>query len=628
MSCENCGSCSTENGTPKGCGDKGNCGTGGCNKLNTFDWLSDIEQPDNQAFDIVEIGFKNNARKEFFKKPAYLHLVLGDSVLVESTGGFDVGSVSLSGELVKLQMQKKRVRESSNFPPILRRANERDLERLVEVRSLEKDILIQARAVSRQLNLDMKIGDVEFQGDGRKITFFYTSEGRVDFRELIRIYAKEFKVKIEMRQIGARQESARLGGIGTCGRELCCSTWLADFKSVSTVAARYQNLAINQSKLSGQCGRLKCCLNYELKTYLDALRDIPRNIERLETERGLAVMVKMDIFKKIMYFGYKQPFGVTDIQPLPIEQVRLIHQLNKEGLKPVALNQLTSDALPVDFHQKLNGEQQDKRARHREQGQNLHKQIAENVQTQEDEAIVLPAMNERRKKKTVGTNPNPNPNSKNPNPNIKNKPVKNTEKIGLEMEDTEPNPTVNVENQNIENSQNTEKKPVKTQNPQQTPRQRTPNHNANAKNPNYKPKPSNMEKTGLDISNKEQNPAIHVDNQNTENPQNVENKPVKNPNSQQTPRQRTPNHNANAKNPNYKPKLTNMEKTGLDISSKEQNPAIHVDNQNTENPQNIENKPVKNPNSQQNRRNNQRPPRNSQQNKTDFSTPPPPPTNE
>jgi len=641
MSCENCGSCSTENGTPKGCGDKGHCSSGGCNRLNTFDWLSDLELPDNQSFDIVEIGFKNNARKEFFKKPTHLHLVLGDNVLVESAGGFDIGSVSLSGELVRLQMQKKRIRENANFPAVLRHANERDMERLREVRSLEKDVLVQARAVARQLDLDMKIGDIEFQGDGRKLTFFYTSEGRVDFRELIRIYAKEFKVKIEMRQIGARQESARLGGIGTCGRELCCSTWLADFKSVSTVAARYQNLAINQSKLSGQCGRLKCCLNYELKTYLDALRDIPRNVERLDTERGLAVMVKMDIFKKIMYFGYKQQFGVTDIQPLPVDQVRLIHQLNKEGLKPVALNQLTNDEVPVDFAQVLNGNDQERRSRHREQGQNLHKQIADNEQSQDDEAIVLPAMSERKKKKPA--------NSKNKKPAVRTENAENT------AADNNPEKQQVVEAQNTENPTTEQRKP-NTEQRKNNSEQRRPNLEKQ-KNPNQNQRqnpPKNQDKTQNTTENTNdvvENQEVKNQNQ-PKNQQNRQNPPKNRPN----PKPKTENTNGentsteqsttNTENPNVEQRKSNQqnrqnppknrpnpkpktENTNGENTSTEQS-TTNTENPNAEQRKEQPKNQQKNPNQQPRRHNpnqNRRPPRSNEQqsNKTDSNNPPPPP---
>ena len=238
---------------------------------------------DSELYDIVEVSFKNGSRKSFYQNPPYVRAIIGDTVVVESASGYDVGRISLTGELVRLQMKKKKVSETTIFPKLIRLANNRDLEKLEDARALERDTMIRARAIARSLNLDMKLGDVEYQGDRRKATFYYTADGRVDFRELIRHYAKEFRVKIEMRQIGARQESSRIGGLGSCGRELCCSTWLTNFKSVTTGAARYQNLAINQSKLSGQCGRLKCCLNYELDTYMDALQDFPVKHERLYT---------------------------------------------------------------------------------------------------------------------------------------------------------------------------------------------------------------------------------------------------------------------------------------------------------------------------------------------------------
>jgi cell fate regulator YaaT (PSP1 superfamily) len=340
-----CSSCSSGGcGTPNGCGDKGHCSSGGCNKLNTFDWLSNMEQPEAATLDIIEVSFKNGIRKAFYRKPSYVYIVTGDMVAVEgSSGGYDIGRVSLMGELVRLQMKKKRVKPSASLPNVLRMANERDLERLDEARDTEREAMIRARAIARQLGLDMKIGEVEFQGDKRKATFYYTADGRVDFRELIRVFAREFKVKIEMRQIGARQESALIGGLGPCGRELCCSTWLTDFKSVSTTAARYQNLAINQSKLSGQCGRLKCCLNFELNTYLDALREFPRNVDRLKTKQGDAFLLKTDIFKRIMYFAYRKDFGGMDVHPLPLERVHEILEMNKKGKKPYHLRSEITD---------------------------------------------------------------------------------------------------------------------------------------------------------------------------------------------------------------------------------------------------------------------------------------------
>ena len=341
------------NGSPKGCKSNGGCATGGCNRLNTYDWLSSIHLNDTEPFGIVEVSFKNGARKEFYVNPPHTEVLTGDLAVVETGNGLDVGTVSLSGELVRLQLRKKKTDAQDIIHQVIRKANERDLERLEEARSLEVPTMIRARVIARTLGLEMKIGDVEYQGDRRKATFYYTADGRVDFRELIRHYAKEFRVKIEMRQIGARQESARIGGIGSCGRELCCSTWLTDFKSVTTAAARYQNLAINQSKLSGMCGRLKCCLNYELDTYLDALEKFPKGTDKLTTEAGTAVLVKTDIFKGIMYYGYEKDHGRGKLYALEIAQVKHIMSLNEKGEKPMDFSSLmkaNSTAEPeIDF---------------------------------------------------------------------------------------------------------------------------------------------------------------------------------------------------------------------------------------------------------------------------------------
>lgn len=334
MGCSGCTVCSSK--SPNGCKNNG-CASGGCNRLNTFDWLSSLEVKDAQYFDIVEVSFKNGSRKHFFRNPEYINALTGDDVVVETSTGLDVGRISLSGELVRLQMRKKNVPEEEVINSIIRIANDRDLERLEEARSAEMPTMIRARAIARTLSLDMKVGDVEYQGDKRKATFYYTADGRVDFRELIRHFAKEFRVKIEMRQIGARQESSRIGGIGSCGRELCCSTWLTDFKSVTTSAARYQNLAINQAKLSGMCGRLKCCLNYELDTYLDALDQFPENIDRLSTQAGLAILVKTDIFKRLVYYAYDHENFRGKLYALHIEKVQQILDMNARGEKPVDL---------------------------------------------------------------------------------------------------------------------------------------------------------------------------------------------------------------------------------------------------------------------------------------------------
>jgi cell fate regulator YaaT (PSP1 superfamily) len=305
-----------------------------------------MELWDVEPYDFVEVSFKNGARKAFFRNPPSNQALTGDFVVVETNSGYDVGRISLSGELVRLQLKRKRVNEDSILHAVLRKANQRDLEKLDEARQQESAIMVRARVIARTLNLDMKIGDVEFQGDKRKATFYYTADGRVDFRELIRHYAREFRVKIEMRQIGARQESARIGGLGSCGRELCCSTWLTDFKSVSTAAARYQNLAINQAKLSGQCGRLKCCLNYELDLYMEAAEIFPNHADRLMTREGQATLVKTDIFRQLMYYALDSEGAKGKLFALSPLKVREIQTMNKRGEQPPNLVDI-QEHLPV-----------------------------------------------------------------------------------------------------------------------------------------------------------------------------------------------------------------------------------------------------------------------------------------
>ena len=255
-----CSSCSTaKGGKPSGCKSNGGCSTGGCNRLNVHDWLANLPINDlDSGCRIVEVSFNQGSRKDFYRNTTTHLFEKGDTVSVEGVSGFDVGEISMTGEMVRLQMKKKGVEENNpEIKKVLRRASDKDLEIQQQNKAREKDALIRSRAIARQLKLEMKMSEVEIQADGRKATFFYIADDRVDFRELIKLYAGEFRLKVEMRQIGARQEAAKVGGIGSCGRELCCSTWLSDFKSVNTTAARYQNLSINQSKLSGQCGRLK-----------------------------------------------------------------------------------------------------------------------------------------------------------------------------------------------------------------------------------------------------------------------------------------------------------------------------------------------------------------------------------
>ncbi|QQR97136.1 MAG: hypothetical protein IPK18_09605 [Sphingobacteriales bacterium] len=337
-----CSGCSAA--TPKGCKSNGHCASGGCSRLEVYDWLADISLDNFTTYNIFEINFKNGSRKGFYKLEKNLDLFIGDQVLVEATQGYDIGTISLKGELVKLQMRKKKINEKTyEFKNIIRLAKEHELQLLDKVRDLEKETMLKARILARDLGLDMKLGAVEYQADGKKATFYYFADGRVDFRELIKVLASEFKIKIEMRQIGARQEAGIVGGIGSCGRELCCSTWLTSFKSVNTTAARYQNLSINQTKLSGQCGRLKCCLNYELDTYLDALRDVPKKSDFLETETGTARLVKTDVLKGIMHYEVKEQ---SKFYMLTFENVKKVIALNQEGKKPADLNEL-SESVPV-----------------------------------------------------------------------------------------------------------------------------------------------------------------------------------------------------------------------------------------------------------------------------------------
>ena len=304
--------------------------------MNVHDWLMNLPFSDPESTcKIIEVSFNNGSRKEFYRNATLQFFEKGEYVTVEGVSGFDVGEVTLSGELVRLQMKKKGVEEfSPEIKKILRRSTEIDLAKWEENKAREKEALVRSRAMARKMNLEMKLAEVEIQADGKKATFYYTADDRVDFRELIRMYAGEFKVKVEMRQIGARQEAGKVGGIGSCGRELCCSTWLTDFKSVNTTAARYQNLSINQTKLSGQCGRLKCCLNYELDTYLDALQQFPDNADVIHITRSPAYLVKKDIFKNLMW--YTMPDS-TKHYPLTISRVKEIQKMNAQGLKPEEL---------------------------------------------------------------------------------------------------------------------------------------------------------------------------------------------------------------------------------------------------------------------------------------------------
>lgn len=327
-----CKTCSSGGGKPNGCQTNGTCSTSGCNKLEVYNWLANIDLPGGQkTYDILEVRFKNS-RKDFFRNAQKINIQVGDIVVVDASSGFDVGVVSIVGELAKIQVAKK----NKDFKPletrkILRVADQKDIDLWIKARSKEKELMYKARTLALNIGLEMKISDVEYQGDMSKAIFYYTAEGRVDFRQLIKDMAGEFRIRIEMKQIGSRQESSRLGGIGSCGRELCCSTWLTDFRSVSTSAARYQQLSLNPQKLAGQCGKLKCCLNFELDSYLESLKAFPKKEIKLKTLKGDAYHVKTDVFKGTMWYAYR---GESELFPLTPERAKEIIESNKNGKKP------------------------------------------------------------------------------------------------------------------------------------------------------------------------------------------------------------------------------------------------------------------------------------------------------
>lgn len=442
------GGCGTgTTGTPAGCGNNGSCGTlDSCNKLAVFDWLGNMALPMGQkAFDVVEVRFKNS-RKEFYRNSNNLSLQVGDVVAVEATSGHDIGTVSLTGELVRLQMKKRHVSAASEeIKKVYRKAKQTDIDKWHEARALETSTMYRARTIALSLGLEMKLSDVEFQGDKAKAVFYYTAEARVDFRELIKVLAEEFRVRIEMRQIGARQEASRLGGIGSCGRELCCSTWLTDFRTVSTSAARYQQLSLNPLKLAGQCGKLKCCLNYELDSYAEALKAFP-DLEgkRLSTKKGEAFLQKTDIFRKMMWFSYKS--DPTVLIPMEVEAVKNIVEANKRGEQPEELipaiktiekvqaaeptfgNLLAEDSLTrFDRKKQPKGASGQQQARNRQQ-QNRPKQKPERQGEKDNKKESRPQnTNPNRKAQHRNDNRNrgSNPPKPNPNRNDQNRPPKN-----------------------------------------------------------------------------------------------------------------------------------------------------------------------------------------------------------
>ena len=387
-----CSSCSTgKDGQPKGCKNNGTCGTDGCNKLTVFDWLSNMSLPNGEKpFDCIEVRFKNS-RKEFFRNSENLSLSIGDVVATQAQSGHDIGMVTLTGELVKVQMKKKNEDYTNEeLPKVYRKASQKDIDIWQKCRDREAEIQKRSRELAIALNLQMKLSDVEFQGDGSKATFYYTAEERVDFRQLIKDMAKAFGIRIEMRQIGYRQEAQRLGGIGSCGRELCCSTWLTDFRSVSTSAARYQQLSLNPQKLAGQCGKLKCCLNYELDVYLDALKDFPPSDTKIITEKGVALCQKVDIFKSTLWFCYKDDWA--NWHALSKEQVNILLEKNKKNEKISGLEEYA--ILPSEEKEK--------------------EKVFENVVGQDSlTRFDRPKQSKNNRNKKRKPNPNGNPNANN-----------------------------------------------------------------------------------------------------------------------------------------------------------------------------------------------------------------------
>lgn len=468
MSCNNC---STKD--KKGCGSGGSCNSGSCGsgKLSVFDWLANTQLLGGQEqFDCVEVRFKNS-RKEYFRNVEKLSLQIGDVVATEAASGHDVGVITLTGELVRLQMKKHKINwESETIPKVYRKANQRDIDVWQESRNKEESVQKQSRELAIALGLEMKISDVEFQGDGSKATFYYTAEGRVDFRQLIKDMARVFAIRIEMRQIGFRQEAARLGGIGSCGRELCCSTWLTDFRTVTTAAARYQQLSLNPQKLAGQCGKLKCCINFELDTYLDALQDFPKTDIKLLTSKGKASCQKIDIFKRLMWFTYDE--DPINWYKISVDSVKKIIALNTEQ-KAVSLDDYAIVSDGVEMSINLNGDT---------------KEVVEEDITRFDK----PKKNKKKKNnknnapKEVKNNYQNDPNAqKNTNnqrnvKQSKNQPQpkeqkENQQNLKVPKEQKHPNPNQQKEKENQNN-------PKKLKEPKNTNFKRKPNHNRNNTN--------------------------------------------------------------------------------------------------------------------------------------------------
>jgi cell fate regulator YaaT (PSP1 superfamily) len=444
--------CGVACGTKGGGCSSGGCSTGGCNKLNVYDWLADMELPPSmRPFDVVEVSFKGN-RKSFYRNIHHLDLYKEEPVVVEvETGGYDIGRVSVKGELVKLQLKKAGVSEDDErIKKIYRVATEADLAKWQECKDLEIPTQYKARSFAIELGLDMKLSDVEYQADRRKAVFFYTAEARVDFRELIKRLADAFKIKIEMRQISYREEAGRLGGIGSCGRTLCCSTWLTDFKQVNTGAARYQNLSLNQLKLSGQCGRLKCCLNYELDTYVEALQEFPKDDKlTIELETGRAILQKTDILRRIMLFTVIGGDSNNWIS-LPVQKVKELMEMNARGEKPAMLSEYSNEkeiAVEEPDYKDMVGEDSitrlDRPKKNKSRNNNRNNNSRDNKETRGGD---------NRERRVAGNQERPNTSISTPDPNRKEKSPQNREEQKNRNERPPNTPHQNKPNTNRKNN--------------------------------------------------------------------------------------------------------------------------------------------------------------------------------
>ena len=519
-----CGSCGTSNsGLPKGCNNNGACGTDGCGKLSVFDWLSNMKLPNGQEkFNFVEVRFKND-RKFYYKNENNISLNIGDVIAVEGTPGHDIGVVTLTGELVRIQMKKKNLTwEGEDIKKVYRKANQKDIETWQEFREREKQTMIDSRIMAKNHGLEMKICDVEYQGDGAKVTFYYTAEGRVDFRQLIKDYASKVAVRIEMKQIGYRQEAAKIGGIGSCGRELCCSTWLTDFRSVSTAAARYQQLSINSQKLAGQCGKLKCCLNFELDSYLDALNTFPSMESRFETEKGWTHCVKVDVFKKEMWFAYER--GGVVWYKFSVEDIQEFLAMSAKGIKTEPLEELAKNVEEVkpDFTDVI-GEDSLERFERKEKQKSKRKKIKKPTNTTAEKA-------------------NSNTSAIKPQPAKQKQP--NEAKDTLNRAENKPGKNPN------QSKKNTQNRPQKNSNPNQNPNQQKQNP----------PKEKQQPTQNGDQKQGQQNPDQVKEQGNTRNRNQQKRKPNNpNPNNpanqeNQQPKKLPQQNN----NQNAEPKKTNV----------------------------------------------------------------------